>query len=299
MRKMQLLAVACATVAIGAFADAARAVAVYDSLGPSNASATYGVSVGQVLGDDWEAGIRFTPAQTVRFDALDVALAQTLSGSGAGPAAVTLRLDAGGVPGDVIETLVTPTINTTAGTVVTVPTGFGPTLAAGHQYWVTVDRAPTGILGGMWRYATQNAPSPVTVASRKNGDAWSSTTQPRPYALRISGDAVLPGDANQDGRITTDDYALFDRGQAKHLSGWNNGDFNGDNVVNTQDHVILDAAYVAQNGGTPSPAFLADRAQEFGPAYVAELVALVPEPGAVGIVAAGALVLSGRRRPSR
>jgi hypothetical protein len=282
-------------LALGVWGNWAAGVAVYDSLGPGDAFASYGVSVGEVLGYDWEAGIRFTPGQTVRFGGVDVALAETLSGNGAGLAAVTLRLDAGGAPGAVVETMVTPTVDALSGDVWSLATGFGPTLAAGRAYWITVGRAPGSALGGTWRYAAQNDAQPVTVATRKDGGAWVTASQPRPYGVRVAGAAVMPGDANQDGRITTDDFALIDRGMARHLAGWTNGDFNGDNVVNSQDYLILDQAYLAQTGAGPSPAMLAEREQEFGADYASQLAAMAPEPGGVTAVVVGALVAGWRR----
>jgi hypothetical protein len=63
---------------------------------------------------------------------------------------------------------------------------------------------------------------------------------------------TLPGDANRNGRIDPDDFALTDRGFAKSLTGWTNGDFNADNVVNAADYAILDASAAA----APAPSSL-------------------------------------------
>ncbi|HZZ45148.1 MAG TPA: dockerin type I repeat-containing protein [Tepidisphaeraceae bacterium] len=85
------------------------------------------------------------------------------------------------------------------------------------------------------------------------------------------------GDANLDGKITSDDYALLDRGIAKNLTGWINGDFNYDGIVNAADYAILDRSFALQSG-TLSPDFLAMRESQFGNAYVQSLLTSLPEP---------------------
>jgi hypothetical protein len=59
---------------------------------------------------------------------------------------------------------------------------------------------------------------------------------------------VLAGDANHDGVIDFDDYALIDLGFNNGLSGFAHGDFNYDGVIDFDDYVILDAAFNQQNG---------------------------------------------------
>jgi hypothetical protein len=116
----------------------------------------------------------------------------------------------------------------------------------------------------------------------------------------LSGDqfftvSLLLGDANGDGRIDGDDFALTDRGFNQHLTGWSNGDFNGVNGVDAADYQILDQAYLAQ-GGAPSPAFLAARANAFGDGYVSQILAAVPEPTSIATLATGLLLPLARRR---
>ncbi|HZZ42626.1 MAG TPA: autotransporter-associated beta strand repeat-containing protein [Tepidisphaeraceae bacterium] len=106
------------------------------------------------------------------------------------------------------------------------------------------------------------------------------------------------GDANVDGKINADDYALLDRGYAKGLTGWSNGDFNYDGVVNSADYMLIDTAYGVQNGGL-SPSFLASREEEFGQAYVTQLIAAVPEPTSMGLVLGMSALGVSRRRNRR
>jgi hypothetical protein len=105
--------------------------------------------------------------------------------------------------------------------------------------------------------------------------------------------AATPGDANRDGRVDGDDYALLDRGAARGLGGWENGDFNGDGAVDGADYLVIDRAYAAQ-GGTLSAGVLAEREARFGAGYVQAVG--IPEPGGALAVAGIWAGLAGRRR---
>jgi hypothetical protein len=110
--------------------------------------------------------------------------------------------------------------------------------------------------------------------------------------------ASLAGDANYNGKIDADDFAMIDRGFAKNLGGWSNGDFDNNGVINSSDYMIIDQAFLNQ-GGTFSPDVLADREAMFGAGYVAELTASVPEPATVGALTLGAAVAAASRRRRR
>ena len=56
----------------------------------------------------------------------------------------------------------------------------------------------------------------------------------------------LPGDANLDGVVNSDDYTCINNGFNNDLTGWTNGDFNHDGVVNGDDYTILDNAFNMQ-----------------------------------------------------
>jgi hypothetical protein len=101
------------------------------------------------------------------------------------------------------------------------------------------------------------------------------------------------GDFNSDGRVNGDDYARIDRGAARQLTGGANGDLNADGAINSEDYLLIDSAY-AQLGAPLSPDFLAQREVQFGPAYVSDLLAAVPEPAAAFAIAV--LPLTRRRR---
>lgn len=89
---------------------------------------------------------------------------------------------------------------------------------------------------------------------------------------------TLPGDANLDGKINADDYALLDRSYAQSLASahWQDGDFNYDGVVNSADYLLIDTT-LAQSQPL-SPFFLSQRESQFGAAYIQSLLTSVPEP---------------------
>jgi hypothetical protein len=104
----------------------------------------------------------------------------------------------------------------------------------------------------------------------------------------------IPGDATGDMLIDRDDYAAVDRGFAKHLGGWYNGDFNADGSVTAADYLILDTAYAGTYG--VSPDLLAARAAQFGNDYVEGLTGVVPEPSFIATLFPVLAAFSHRRR---
>lgn len=116
------------------------------------------------------------------------------------------------------------------------------------------------------------------------------------------------GDTNLDGWVDADDYTRVDRGCAKGLSAWSDGDFDYDGAVTTADYLLIDRSFVLQSGA-PDPTLLAEREARFGLDYVAALMASVPEPTAIGGMAIAAAVnvlrgpavrcRHGRPRPAR
>jgi hypothetical protein len=68
--------------------------------------------------------------------------------------------------------------------------------------------------------------------------------------------------------------------------------------VTAADYLLMDRAF-ALHGGPLSPATLADREATFGSAYVANLLASVPEPTAATLALVSLAPASMRRRRSR
>lgn len=131
------------------------------------------------------------------------------------------------------------------------------------------------------------------------GGSWGSATGLS--ATDIVAKLTYFGDLNLDGRVNGDDYVMLDRYVAIHGLGattdarWVDGDVNYDGSVTSADYLLTDTAFGLQTG-TLSPDFLAARQAQFGGAYVTQLVAAVPEPASVGLVAAGSLLALRRRR---
>jgi autotransporter-associated beta strand protein len=108
------------------------------------------------------------------------------------------------------------------------------------------------------------------------------------------------GDANLDGTVDADDYALIDRGFARGMTGWTGGDFDYDGTVGPADYLLIDRVFAQTHGGTLAADLLTRREAQFGPAYVASLIAAIPEP--TGLAAGLTVVLpflTRRRIPGR
>ena len=101
------------------------------------------------------------------------------------------------------------------------------------------------------------------------------------------------GDANLDGVVNAADYALIDAGSIMGLTGWQNGDFNYDGVVDGSDYSLMDNAFNQQSTA------LAANVPAGPTAAPAALVAAVPEPASLAVIAAGAAGLLGSRRRRR
>ena len=58
------------------------------------------------------------------------------------------------------------------------------------------------------------------------------------------------GDADLNGTVNADDYAIIDAGHASHKAGYRNGDFDygGGEGGSSVDYAIIDAAFANQSG---------------------------------------------------
>ena len=99
--------------------------------------------------------------------------------------------------------------------------------------------------------------------------------------------------------MNADDYTLIDRGFAKGLTGWSNGDFNYDSMINAADYMMIDTSFGILHPSGLSPSFLATREEEFGQAYVNQLIAAVPEPASIGLLLGLGTLGMARRRNRR
>jgi len=120
-----------------------------------------------------------------------------------------------------------------------------------------------------------------------------STVSPSDVLVRYT----ICGDTDLDFDITSADYARIDNGYKNHLTGWANGDFNYDGVVNYEDYALADAACDIADGGQSDALAHYEiplHAYEFGQPYVTALLALdptapIPEPNALAFLTFGAI----------
>ena len=105
------------------------------------------------------------------------------------------------------------------------------------------------------------------------------------------------GDANLDGVVDADDFALIDKGYLTGGQTWWLGDFDYDRQVTAADYLLIDRVFLQQQG-VVSPSFLSLRQSQFGADYVSALVVSVPEPACVAVVALAAVTWT-RRRPEQ
>ena len=109
------------------------------------------------------------------------------------------------------------------------------------------------------------------------------------------------GDANLDGVINGDDYALIDNGYNNHLSGWQNGDFTYSGSVTATDYTLIDNSFNLQGSSTllgisagPAEMIATNTDQIASPSSSS-----VPEPTSLGIIGIAAVGLLQKRRRRR
>ena len=128
--------------------------------------------------------------------------------------------------------------------------------------------AATGFAGGRW-----NGPGLVSGAAADDGRhltavgvVQNTTGAAALYTtfdgVAVTASAVLArttyyGDANLDGSVTAADYTRVDVGAVGHLTGWANGDFNYDGVIDGTDYALTDNAFNQQGAATPAAAVVA------------------------------------------
>jgi hypothetical protein len=195
---------------------------------------------------------------------------------------------------------------------------FGPVSAAGTiENEVAIGRGSIGAWTGTGITSSSAAANPTLMAlgvvindtnNSGTGSLTGTTIIPgntfdgQPVS---DGDVIIKytyvGDALLTGSVTAADYLQIDNGFQNGLTGWNNGDFNYDGVINGDDYTLIDNAFNSQGsvsfaGGSAGPAEMiaSDTDQIAEPSSSSG----VPEPTSMGLLAIGALALlrRGRRR---
>jgi len=107
---------------------------------------------------------------------------------------------------------------------------------------------------------------------------------------------TLLGDANLDGVVNGIDFGILAANFNKGVNGWEQGDFNYDNVVNGIDFGELAANF--NKGASGASIALGPLSDPALVAFAAAngLMADVPEPASMGLLAVGTVATLARRR---
>jgi phosphatidylinositol-3-phosphatase len=157
----------------------------------------------------------------------------------------------------------------------------------------------TGYAGGNWNGAG-GIVSTAAAANAGYGLGYADSADPGNPANLASGTIeiayTLLGDANLDGVVNGIDFGILAANFNKGVTGWDDGDFNYDNVVNGIDFGELAANFNKGASGASinepawdDPAILAFAAAN-------GLLAYVPEPSSVALLAIGGVVVLRRKR---
>jgi autotransporter-associated beta strand protein len=151
----------------------------------------------------------------------------------------------------------------------------------------------TGYNGGAWNGAGGIVSSAVA-GNPGYGVGYADSADPGNPASLPSGTIevafTLLGDANLDKAVNGVDFGILAANFNKGITGWDKGDFNYDNAVNGVDFGFLAANF---NKGAASASDLA-ALDAFAAAN--GLLADVPEPATIGLLAVGSLGLMTRKR---
>jgi hypothetical protein len=195
----------------------------------------------------------------------------TLEGGGVMPIA-SLQLDAGG------------TIDVGVGSMVIRATAQNRNsmLALVRQRVVEARNGTAGLWAGagLTSSAARASQGRGTLAALLNDDGTG-----RPLLAMLGGQVLdansivityaLSGDLDLDGRLTAGDYFRLESGRSRRLSGYAFGDLNYDDVINSDDFVLMDRAFLDNSGLGAAPG----------------MAVAAPEPGLATMVLAGAVIL--------
>lgn len=221
------------------------------------------------------------PANTAVVDMGAYELTQNLGAVHVG-AGQTVALPAGGYAFSATQLIVDPggTLDLADSSLVVDYTGESP-LAAVRAALMS------GRNGGAWNGTGIVSSAARVTANRAIGYAEASDLGLSTFAGQpVDGTALvlkytLAGDANLDGRLNGDDFALADRGKAKGLGVWVFGDFDYEGAVTAADFAILNTAFASPS--PPAPEVTVSGEMESDEATAIELVTAAIDPVSVPV----------------
>jgi fibronectin-binding autotransporter adhesin len=158
----------------------------------------------------------------------------------------------------------------------------------------------TGFNGGHWNGTGGIISTAAAANSSSYGLGYADSADTGNPANLSSGNIeikyTLLGDANLDGVVNGIDFGILAANFNKGVTGWDKGDFNYDNVVNGIDFGELAANFNKGATGTSIGLPAYDDPAILAFASANGLLADVPEPASIGLLAVGAVGLMARRR---
>jgi hypothetical protein len=163
------------TVLLAAANDARADFTVYSNFSPGQ---SYNTTSGWLVGNDFggdniAVGDTFTASQTGTLSQITVALEYFSSGPNA--ATVSLRSDAGGTPGGVLESWSLTNLPTDDGnfhTPTTVTDSTNAALTAGASYWVVVSTSASSAMSWQWNNTGGGGVTGNHATSYDGGATW-------------------------------------------------------------------------------------------------------------------------------
>ncbi|MGA2068389.1 MAG: PEP-CTERM sorting domain-containing protein [Thermoguttaceae bacterium] len=186
-----------AVVAFGAIlgpVGSSEAGVIYSTLGPGDTYAgNLGLEVGYNSSNDWVPACAFTPATTVSFEEMDLAVGYDVGHGGMeNSIVVQLRADNSGAPGSVLEAFTFTNLpvfgSVSSGNLRVGDSVLHPELVAGTQYWVTVLPGAAGA-SDAWNLSSPTVDGLLT-GSSNGGSTWGAAIDGQQAGFRIDGSAV-------------------------------------------------------------------------------------------------------------
>ena len=159
----------------------------------------------------------------------------------------------------------------------------------------------SGYNGGAWNGPGIDTSAPVTINGLTYGLGYADGADKQHLATGLASGTIeikytLLGDADLNGIVNGIDFGILAANFNKGITGWDEGDFDYNNIVNGLDFGDLAANFNKGAAIAGNSASAADFAALDAFAAANGLLADVPEPATIGLIAVGACGLIARRR---